>query len=246
MKKILEYWPLLTGCILYFGFCNLYLYYNEFNINILSFSNSSDVLLSLFPKAVVISTVIYGFLLQSIYTEIQKSETEKNQTNIPSEKKIKRLKWFRKNIALVMLIYYGFVITIKLSLIHLLNYKNYELIDYNIITNFLFLFLIYFAIVIGDSDKFLNENPILISFFIIVFIGNGIGNYRKNEAEKVKNGITEYKSDHITFKYNDIKIQTNKSLIFIGQTTDFLFLYNMKNKSSEIYKNDKIENLVIK
>ena len=231
---------------MYFGFCNLNSYYSTFNIEILSYVTSSDILLSLFPQAVLLSAIIYGMLAQQLYLEIEKTEKVIKDVYVPSEKKIKRLKWYRRNIQWVIIIYYIIIIAIQQLLLSGLHYKPYDLTAFDIYTKVFFLLMIYYAIFVGDRNKFLSENPILISIFLIVFIGNGLNSYRKNEALKIIDGISEYKTNHLSFCYNGDKIQTSKSLITVGQTSNFLFLYDVKEKKTQVYSTSKIDDLEIR
>ena len=247
MKKIIEYWPLLTACILYIGFCNLHYYYKVFNLEIFSFVTTADILLSLFPQLVIISTTFYGLILQQLYSEIKKP-TE-NQQTIPEaiiEKKQKRLLWFKKNIEIVVLIYFVVIILIMLLLKNVFHYKSYELTYFNIYTDIIFLFLIYIAVSIADRNKLFFEKPLLIGLFLLIFIGQKIGSYKTNEGLAVKDGITDYKRGHISFDYNGKNITSSDSLLLVGQTASYLFLYDRKDSSTKIFKNEKVENLIIK
>ncbi|OXB16856.1 hypothetical protein B0A80_20650, partial [Flavobacterium tructae] len=89
----------------------------------------------------------------------------------------------------------------------------------------------------------INDNILLITIFSVIYIGNQISAYRKLDADKVKDGLSNRK---IVFEYNGKKISTSKQNVYIGQTQSHLFLYNTKNKSTYVYKTENIDSLIIK
>src|ERR1700722_14103560 len=86
MKKILEYLPILSICLLYFGFCSLYGFYHEFHIEISSFISTPDIILSFFPTIVIAATTLSGAIFQQLYGDLQytkpQSENESNLDNL--------------------------------------------------------------------------------------------------------------------------------------------------------------------
>jgi hypothetical protein len=249
VKKVLEYLPLISACLLYFGFCNLYYYYKEFNIDIYSFISSTDILLSFFPKIVLLTSTFYGVILTQLFDTVKpvsKPTTRTESTSNPTAKKRRVFDWFRRNIYYLLALYYLPVILLMLLLQKVFNYKSYELSDLYMFIDFIFLALIYIAISIHDKWSIFQEKPLLIALFLIIFIGQKIGSYRINEAKKLKDGITEQKKDHISFKYNNVSIATNDTVIDIGQTSTYFFLYNLKDSSTKAYPFSKMDDLIIK
>ena len=252
MRRLVEYWPFLTACVLYFGFCNLYYYYKVFNIDIFAFISSSDILLSLFPRIVLLSTTLYSAIAQQLYLEIRKPSQEETSSlntealSASEKKKINRTLWIKKNIEIIAPIYYLIVILIELVFISGFNFKSYELAEFSLFADIIFLFIIYIAVSIADKNKLIYEKPLLIALFLVVFIGRMISRDRSSEALKIKDGITEQKHDHVSFIYNEEKIVSNDSLVLIGQTSNYLFLYNLKDSSTNAFLMNKLENLIIK
>jgi hypothetical protein len=112
--------------------------------------------------------------------------------------------------------------------------------------DFLFLGIIYVGITIHESRDKIYDRPFLIAIFLIVFIGQKIGTYRTNEAKILKTGKSEFKKDHLSFLYDSIKVATNDSTLFIGETSSYIFLYNIRDSVTSAYPFSKIENLKIK
>ena len=248
MKKIVEYLPLLSVCLLYFGFCNVYYYYKEFNIDIYSFISSTDILLSFFPKIVLFTSLIYGSILTQLFDTIKKPIENKpyNEIDNKPKKGKTRLDWWRSNIYWFVILFYLPIFLLSLLLQKALHYKAYELSDFNMIFDFIFLALIYVAIMIHEKKSSIFEKPILIALFLIVFIGQKIGSYRISDAQKVKDGKSEYKKDHLSFKYKETNIATTDSTLFIGETATHIFLYNLKDSTTNVYPFSSVEELKVK
>jgi len=54
------------------------------------------------------------------------------------------------------------------------------------------------------------------------------------------------KTEKIIFKYADKKIATNDTLLAIGETSNYILLYNTKDSTTAIYSLSKIDSLIIK
>jgi hypothetical protein len=63
------------------------------------------------------------------------------------------------------------------------------------------------------------------------------------EIENIEKGKTKLS---VEFCYDSQQILADKNYIFIGKTNNFLFMYNYKNKTSEVFENSKISNFKIK
>lgn len=89
MKKILEYLPLLTICLLYFGFCNLHFYYKEFNIEIYNYINTTEIILSFLPALIFTTAIFYSFIIGEVF---DKANMRENTIVILELKKKKKAK----------------------------------------------------------------------------------------------------------------------------------------------------------
>ena len=49
----------------------------------------------------------------------------------------------------------------------------------------------------------------------------------------------------VTFSYEDSKILTSESLIYLGQTSKFLFIYDKTTKKAKIFERERITNFTI-
>ena len=255
-KKIIENIPLLSIVLIYFGYCNLYFFFKEFKIEIYNYISNSEILFSFLPT-IVITAATFGFLIiNMVINHSQREKKEENNTGkviennqkieqeseIPKSKKLKFNIPLLKSPIVICFIIYTLLLIINFILKYDLNYKDYELKKYTLLTSFITPFL-YYYILIEFGNEFLKKYSFFIALSVIIFIGKQISDYRKCEAEEIKNGITNIE---ISFMINNKEIKTNKNLLLIGQTQSSIFLYNRKNKSSYIFDRGKIENLKIK
>lgn len=90
------------------------------------------------------------------------------------------------------------------------------------------------------SDLTIKKYPII--YFTIMLIINGL---ISNQVQYLS--IINGRSNKIiSFIYNENKIVTDSTLVFIGGTKDYIFLRNCRDSTSIIYKRDEINNLSIK
>jgi len=256
MKKIVEYVPIITVCLIYFGFCNLHYYYKEFHIDIYQYISNTEILLSFLPTIVLLASTSYLFAYSRLINhpdfikkdgktnsnrEIVENNKEEEEEIKPQQKK--KLWRILSNfpVPLFLLLFIQIIITVILT--KCFGFKTYELQDINLVYAFLFLSIIYFSSTLFKNQKLINDNILLITIFSVIYLGNQISTYRKLDADKIKDGISNRK---IVFEYSGKKISTSNQNVYIGQTQSHLFLYNIKDKSTNIYKTENIDFLNIK
>lgn len=257
MKKIVEYVPIITVCLIYFGFCNLHYYYKEFNVDIYHYISNTEILLSFLPTIVLLASTLYvfaysglinhpDFITKNVKITNDKEIFENNKIEEGEEIKSQQKKkiWHILStfpVPLLLLLFIEIIFNIILR--RCFGFKTYELQHINIFYAFLFLAVIYFSSTLFKNQKLINDNILLITIFSVIYLGNQISTYRKLDADKVKDGIS---NRNIAFEYSGKKISTSNQNVYIGQTQSHLFLYNIKNKSTYVYKTENIDSLIIK
>ena len=257
MKKIVEYVPIITVCLIYFGFCNLHYYYKEFNVDIYHYISNTEILLSFLPTIVLLASTLYIFAYNRLINHpdfIKKDEKINNNKEIVEDENIEEREGINPQqkkkiwrilstfpVPLLLLLFIDSITTIILT--KCFGFKTYELQGVNLIYSCLFLSVIYFSSTLFKNQKLINDNILLISVFSVIYLGNQISTYRKLDADKIKDGISNRK---IVFEYSGKKISTSNQNVYIGQTQSHLFLYNIKNKSTYVYKTENIDSLIIK
>lgn len=246
MKKIIEHLPLLTICLLYFAFCNLHFYYNEFKIEIYNYISPSEILFSFLPTIVWATVIVYGYTINVVFLKSQ--ELQKNTLENSEEKKEKELPKTLMGVILdsigsYVLVYYILHFTIKIILLKAFHYKQYELQAFYFISALVFCLVICFYIIKNKKGNIITEHALLFSVCLFAYIGFQFYTIRSLEALKVKNGVTDRK---VSFKYDNRIVTTSQTLIFIGQTQSNLFLYNKKDSTAVTFKTSNIDSLTIK
>ncbi|MES2566218.1 MAG: hypothetical protein V4565_05095 [Bacteroidota bacterium] len=255
MKKVIEYIPLLTICLFFFGYSNLHGYYKEFKIDIHNYISNTEILLSFLPTIVVWATLTYSLFYQMLVQEAGKTkkepkledikETDDEQEEVKQIVKNSRWKSIFKNVFTSFWFYFfsWSIIRVILGTILVKYYYSYELQWFSICYSLGVILIIYLAIFFKDDDvNYFAKNPIIVSLFIIMFINSEIISYRINDAKKLKAGIIDR---NISFKYNNKIVRTYSKLLYIGQTQSSLFLYNRNNKATLIYKTSEIDSLIV-
>ena len=72
-----------------------------------------------------------------------------------------------------------------------------------------------------------------------------IQNYRRLDAFRIKDGKVKV-SPIISFKYDNQVIKTSDSVVQIGQTSNWIFLYEVKDSITHAYSMSKITELDMK
>lgn len=85
------------------------------------------------------------------------------------------------------------------------------------------------------SRRFLQIIPLVFLIFLTVTI------YQKGRAEKTINHSTY----DISFQYDTRQIESTKEKVFVGKTSDYIFLRDVKNQRNFIYPISDIKNLEI-
>ncbi|SHO64903.1 hypothetical protein [Algoriphagus zhangzhouensis] len=134
-----------------------------------------------------------------------------------------------------------FIIVIVLNIIITSIAVNLNLY-YN--QNFWFIFIMQttIAFLTIQPDTFYSKEHMASIFFlvsiIILVMSFLLG---KIESHRVSEKITNYR---VEFLYHDSIISTDTdSLFFVGETTEFIFLYNINSEKAELFKKDDISNL---
>ncbi|PWS33289.1 hypothetical protein [Pedobacter paludis] len=249
MKRLITYLPLLTICLIYFGFNNLYGYYHEFGIEIYNYIGSAEIVMSFLPTIVVLGSFFYSAAYQNLVFMSKNDSKFAQRPDVSSEMEqevtpVRRSRFKEYFYAMLYnTLFWFIVINILLSILRfvvLRYYIDWELQFFDLIVAAIRIGLLIGILYINrDFDWFL-KNSILFSLICIYFIGSSISNFRAADAKKVKAG---YPIAQISFSRNGSTVRTGKNLLYIGQTQTQLFLYNRKDSSTTIYKQSDIDSL---
>ncbi|MBE9599975.1 hypothetical protein [Pedobacter sp. MC2016-24] len=245
MKKIIEYLPLLSICLIYFGFCNLYAYYKEFSVDIYVYITTTEIIMAFFPTIVFVSSILSTTLIQEFVGKpvvVVKSETEDQVLDSPS-KINKFFSWLFQSFLTWLIVIFVLQFLIRWLMRRYFDYQTYDFQDFNLFASaFMLIALLWFVASTGRME-IIRKNTVVVVVSIVCYIGLQISNYRKLDADRIKSGIAQR---HMSFNYHSRQISTSKELMYIGQTTGNLFLYDRKNARTLVYKTSDIDSLIIK
>ncbi|MFP2997444.1 hypothetical protein ABN763_16115 [Spongiivirga sp. MCCC 1A20706] len=223
--------PLLTIT----GFIFEHTYYKNFGINIADYIQWSEVLLWVFPHAMYgMMGVVIGFALASLWP-INDMNSESNGEQYTIYLMLKH----NKNWLLLVLIILIFIILI-------LVFPNVPWGIIYICQLGLIMFLVLLNIK-KITESILRITPrsalphfIAVFLFYLMLVGANI--YKKNRIAGNK-GIAE-----VSFIYldNSIPVSTNDSMVYIGQTEKYLFLYDKLTKQARVYSRNDLTHIKIK
>ncbi len=232
--------PIIILIIYSIGYIFLISYYFDFGIEIVYFISVTDILftsIDLIISFIITSAIFEVFIL--IITSILHSffKNKKDGENIEEVKKN------GKNFKFI-----SFLITCITLLFLILFVDN--IFTYAFLLSILMLSKFYnlLATTENKNNKEINKfiKGVLLSIIIVIILGTYIF------AHIVSEGVKE-KKDYLTaspieFKYNEkfysTEIDTLK--LFIGQTSDFLFLYDLNTKKTSVFDKNKIVGLKFK
>lgn len=223
IKRLVEILPFIIGFLIFNGFLKLYIYYNNWNVNIIDFLDFSEIILSFLNDLnIIIFCLIFFIFHQLIGAKLLegKIDIESIKNSIDNNKK-------------KFLLFCLFIFSCFISLF---LYYNKIFLLYMAIAS-LFQFLIYFLEHLISDD----ENTPLILATTLTFISFTIclSNY------EIKNTNSNSKLATTRIKINDEQIVTSENLILIGKTQKFIYLYNKNRKLTRIIPTDRILNIEI-
>lgn len=224
----------LLGAILICGaLIKQYTYYSQFNIEIINYLDTSEIILSNFG---IFIGWVGGISIILNFITLKKSEFEAKST---------RSKFDFMIILIIVLFSNLFSIekfcSIKVSTIAL--YKVIGIISVLILMNLMAWFL---YITLNEDElknhrfryKFFNEYIVILflSLYMLINVTSGIYDYHNVFVKNKKS---------IQFETETGIVRTSNTIYNIGQTKNFTFIYDIMKNQTYVYKNSEIKNLIV-
>ncbi|MBU1372299.1 MAG: hypothetical protein KJ712_07590 [Bacteroidetes bacterium] len=262
---------LITGGLIFLGYCQYHFYFGAFGIDIYNYINTTELLLSFFPVLVSNFIPLAIFVYLAIIrpdikyrTQDGKDFTKKIKIREKKREPIKLIKYiifysrinpktkFRLFIMLVihpLTIAFGLLIGMTITFWTLASqnskWTEAEGLFYLISIGWLVFIIEPIISNIASESEFAKKhtnfmqkatlfNYFLILTYFILFS-------QKIKAWKILNGET-FTKVQITLKTNET-ISTDSTLIYIGQTSNYIFLRNKKDADNIIINTSNIEKL---
>lgn len=270
MKKVVEYLPIISASLLFIGFINYTSYYRFFDIEIVHYLSSGELLLSFlpltFPILFLLLIVAIMFIIEiipfpgnikrqeisnqniSIWTVFFASETLTVIKNNWSNRNPFRLKRTLAMFFLVFCFILGIAIIVFFVLVPfvlfplVISEKLFPDWDRFYVIAFSFLWFLLLIDIISVSEKrgrikhsgWINLFFIMVAFIFFVSISN------KMNATDVLSSKPKY---NVRFEFQGTVVQTDSNFVYVGRTTNHIFLRNLQSKTNSIYRADKIQHI---
>lgn len=259
MKKLTRYLPIIYAVLIFIGYLNYVSFYKYFDIDISVYLTTSELLFSFLRISI---PILVGIGLMFAYVsallmldpkdrrnEVQRTLTLDNNVlvlkvlfNANSYKSRKGL----YNLFEVML---GFLLGLALTIFQVVfpfllwgssvfNYASPLKIDFT--WYFLLSWVWYYSFhkYVG-MHKFNYQSFLKILGAIIMMIGN-LWLFNKLAAKDLLSGKVSY---DVCLELDSNKICTDSTLVFVGQTKDFIFLRNLTTDNNHIYKRSTLNSI---
>ncbi len=259
--------PIISALLIFTGYLNLHFYYTHFDIEINVFLTASELIFSFLPLTIPFLLTICFLILWSLglHIVIVRQEKEKSPyetddstideiVSVPKAWKQLKFRVQKKKDWLDWVLMPVTIFTFLLSIVVQLFLIGYV---YIILKNFisdepylsfgptmflgiLWLFFIFSRLSIykkEETKKRVRQFGFVLSVtvaVVLLWIGN------KESAMNVLNGEPEYQ---VNFDFNSKPISTDSTLVFIGRTSEYLFLRDLPNSQNQIFRLDQINKL---
>lgn len=220
LKNIRENLPIITLLYYLLSGLTIWVYYSNFDVAILSYCNLNDIIA--FPIDAIFIAAITPVYLLGLLLAIKNVES-------------RPLTWFKNKLnskllkLLVFIVFVLFFTYVALKAPYTLSYGAL-LFSILLICWGLFKYILYNEKV---DYLFVSMGFILFLLFTIHIKVDNIKNRNNNLPFSYK----------LSFKYNSDNVSTTIDKRWIGQTSEYIFLYNRKSKSTEVYKMSEIDSL---
>lgn len=227
LKRIAEISPLIIGFLIFLGFFKLNWYYSHWNINISQYLDFSEILLSFLQDINIMLFFIVILAVHSIFGYIAISSVD-HKTGIVGQLEDS----FEQNKRGGLIALLAFTLVFGILFWWLMN------LIWLYFTFLFFVQLIAFFIdrFISTNENVVNPVSLTIVFFAFTLCLSQYGIYR-TETSNVRYKLTTI---------DNTEISTNRQLIFLGKTNNFIFLFDKTSCTSRVLKTESISSIQIK
>ena len=221
VKENMQLFPLLAIAFYSVGFIRLKGYYQTFGIQIENYVNINDLIFqSIYIFLLMLILLFLFFLFIKIFEFFTK--------NVKIENKVI---WFILFIQIILLITY-FISSVK-------NLDGSQYLIYAMMV--LFFYLIYYE---KDYEGFLNYyklKSIVVILFLSLFFLIGVFGHGVRDGMAVRQ---RKKNNNVSFEYKGELYSTlHPSLHLIGETSEYIFLFNKVSNRSLVFRKEGINNI---
>ncbi|WP_103071846.1 hypothetical protein [Aquimarina sediminis] len=260
LKTIKDYLPLIYIFLVCFGYFNKTLYYDKFGIDILHYLTIPELVLMFIPVgSMLVSALLFVVILIAPMVVFGnnnddfESETRKDGSSIYKRldkmsnnkfgKISKNIYWL---VEIMTSVYLNFVPMLLFAYLAIgLKFDNIPYSTKIPIVLMIFWGLIFLLKFIFRSSK-TKHNPRLNLFvYLIMMLVCFIvySDMSLKEAEEILSGKSIC---YVKFMIDERSVETNKNLLFFGQTNEYVFLRKIDSQENYIYNKKEIKEFVYK
>lgn len=235
MNSILKYSPILSGLLILLGVIKLSVFYNYFDIDIISYLSLTDILVAFLSDLHTLAIVIVIAILHACISHDILFDSN-NEKVIKIEEAILKIK-------VGLSIFFGvlsllFIIILTLQIVELALWNIYMVIFCS--SNF-----VSYSLLRQDPEssfpKFDFAMPRLFDGLQVLILSSTIvllAYYQINDVYKSKKVVS--------LRLNDGReIKSSKDVLYLGKVGEYHYLFNAKNNSKMIVYNDQIKEIKI-
>ncbi|WP_339706257.1 hypothetical protein [Algoriphagus aquimarinus] len=246
IEEFKNYLPALTLLATALGYIYLKFFYSQFDIEIEYYTNITDIILFVIAKFIDLSLAfiiieiltVYPtlFIIESCRASHIKSKLKQRNFSKEVVLRIKKISQIKKSDGLYSIISLILILILSAALTMILSFPQRIFIYVIPILGLKFFLMIPKKAIKEQKEIILIVIPVIvltlaISFFIRAVVESG---------DIVNN--QNYKALYFNSKGTNYDTRTD-SLNFIGETSNYLFIYNSKNKESYTFNKSSIERL---
>ncbi len=248
MDKILKYSTLGYAILIFYGYSYMAAYYSRWGIQIYSYLDASEILMSFlnnidrYISLINIFLCMFGFSFLVSLNPIWR----KDSTTMAMQKAL-RVLW-SSYIGLILVFILCLIVVYLLSTQPKYNIPNniecYFPFVYIILGMIIFLFFFKIPTQLLKINMTVNVPAfrLVIVLFYLYFVNvlGATGDYL--EAKDVKHN---FRVTNISFNYDSKLVKSNDTLAYVGITSKYIFLNDIKSNINYIFEKEKISNLKI-
>ncbi|MGX1930208.1 hypothetical protein [Flagellimonas sp. 2504JD4-2] len=261
LKTLKEYLPLIYIFLVCFGYFSKSLYYDKFGIDILYYLSIQELVLMFIPAgSAIVAAILFLIIVSSPWLVFRADDEEDLESEIKKDKhniyrlidKIKNQKLqkiSRKTywiLAIITIIYLDYVPMLLFLFFVITKNLEYTMLTSKLVVVLMIIWGILFMLKFrfqNSKSKFNPRMQLFVYFILLIVMFIVYADITLNKADKIISGEPEY---HVKFTIDEQLIETNKQLLFFGQTNDYLFFRKVNSKENYIYNKNDIKEFVIK
>jgi hypothetical protein len=243
MERLLKYSTLIYAFLLFLGYAYLDTYYNWFGIEIFSFLDTSEILLSFLRNINTLGVFLFIVLVYIALTSLtDRIKLDRINNYIEASEKRKSITYL-----LGLLLAAGVVIFSAYQLVITIMDGPLEIIFILIYILIAIVFIVlykHFKSILETNKKEkedIERSKKVLRLIIVIAVAFGFNFLTATYA--YRRTIDKKETADISFNYDNRLVKTNDTILYIGSTSKYIFLRNVKKKSNLVFEKEKITNL---